>query len=263
MIFYFSGTGNSLEAAKSIANYNHERVISISKEMNSKDGSFEYILKSNEAIGFVFPVYAWAPPKMVLEFIEKLKFNNYNNNYIFSVATCGENIGNTMKVLDNYLNKKDMKLSSGFSLVMPNNYIIMGNVDSKEVENKKLKSAEETLKNINTIIKEKGVGIFQIQKGFLPGVLTSVINPLFNKHAMNTKKFNVNNKCTGCGVCERVCNSKTISVKEKPEWGDTCTQCLACIHLCPVKAIEYGKSTQNKGRYKNPNINISEMQIRV
>lgn len=263
MIFYFSGTGNSLEAAKSIANYNHERVISISKEMNSKDGSFEYILKSNEAIGFVFPVYAWAPPKMVLEFIEKLKFNNYNNNYIFSVATCGENIGNTMKVLDNYLNKKDMKLSSGFSLVMPNNYIIMGNVDSKEVENKKLKSAEETLKNINTIIKEKRVGIFQIQKGFLPGVLTSVINPLFNKHAMNTKKFNVNNKCTGCGVCERVCNSKTISFKEKPEWGDTCTQCLACIHLCPVKAIEYGKSTQNKGRYKNPNINISEMQIRV
>lgn len=263
MIFYFSGTGNSLEAAKSIANYNDERFTSISKEMNSKDGNFEYTLKDNEVIGFVFPVYAWAPPKMVLQFIEKLKFSNYNNNYIFSVATCGENIGNTMKVLDNCLNKKGVKLSSGFSLAMPNNYIIMGNVDSKEVESKKLQSAEEILKNINAIIKERRLGIFQIEKGILPGILTSVINPLFNKHAMNTKKFNVNNKCTGCGLCERVCNSKTIRVKEKPEWGDACTQCLACIHLCPVRAIEYGKNTQNKGRYKNPNINISEMQITI
>lgn len=263
MIFYFSGTGNSLEAAKTIANYNDERLISISKEINSKAGSFEYTLKNNETIGFVFPVYAWAPPRMVLQFIEKLRINNYNNNYIFSIATCGENIGNTMKVLDNCLNKKGMKLSSGFSLAMPNNYIIMGNVDSKEVESKKLQSAEEILKNINAIIKERRLGIFQIEKGILPGLLTSVINPLFNKHAMNTKKFNVNNKCTGCGLCERVCNSNTIRVKEKPEWGDACTQCLACIHLCPVRAIEYGKNTQNKGRYKNPNINISEMQITI
>lgn len=259
MIFYFSGTGNSLEAAKSIGNYNDERLISISKKMNSKDGIFEYTLKNNEIIGFVFPVYAWAPPKMVLEFIEKIKFNNYNNNYVFSVATCGANIGNTMKVLDNYLKKKGIELNSGFSLVMPSNYIIMGDIDSKEVETKKLKSAEETLKNINTIIKEKRVGIFQIEKGFLPGMITSIINHLFNKHPMNTKKFNVTDKCTGCGLCERVCNAKTIKVKEKPEWGDKCTQCLACINLCPVKAIEYGKNTQNKGRYKNPNINISEM----
>ncbi|KGK84207.1 MULTISPECIES: EFR1 family ferrodoxin [unclassified Clostridium] len=259
MIFYFSGTGNSLEAAKKIGSYNDELLISVSKEMNSKSGSFEYTLKDNEVIGFVFPVYAWAPPKMVLQFIEKLKINNYNNNYIFSVATCGENIGNTMKILDNCLNKKGMKLSSGFSLVMPNNYIIMGNIDSKEVESKKLQCADEVLRNISRIVKEKTVGIFQIEKGFLPGILTSVINPLFNKYAMNTKKFNVNNKCTRCGICEKVCNSKTIRVKEKPEWGDTCTQCLACIHLCPVKAIEYGKNTQNKGRYKNPNISISEM----
>lgn len=259
MIFYFSGTGNSLEAAKKIGSYNDELLISVSKEINSKIGSSEYTLKDNEVIGFVFPVYAWAPPKMVLQFIEKLKINNYNNNYIFSVATCGENIGNTMKILDNCLNKKGMKLSSGFSLVMPNNYIIMGNIDSKEVESKKLQCADEVLRNISRIVKEKTVGIFQIEKGFLPGILTSVINPLFNKYAMNTKKFNVNNKCTRCGICEKVCNSKTIRIKEKPEWGDTCTQCLACIHLCPVKAIEYGKNTQNKGRYKNPNISISEM----
>lgn len=260
MIFYFSGTGNSLQAAKSIADFNGEKLISIAKEMNSTRGRFEYTLQENEVIGFVFPVYAWAPPGMVLQFIEKLKFTNYKKNYIFSIATCGDNIGNTMKVLGNRLKKKGMDLNSGFSIRMPNNYIIMGDVDSKEVEKEKLLAAEETLKNINKVIKEKRTGVFEIEKGRFPGLLTAVINPLFDKNAKNTKKFYANEKCTGCGLCERVCNSRSIvKVKERPEWGEQCTLCLACIHLCPVKAIQYGKGTEKKGRYRNPNVNVSEM----
>ncbi len=258
MIFYFSGTGNSLQVAKDISDYHNEKLISISKEMNSAMEEIEYTLKDEEVIGFIFPIYAWAPPKMVLQFVEKLKLNNYKNNYIFSVATCGDNIGNTMKVLENSLKRKGMKLSSGFSLKMPNNYIIMGNIDSKKVQEEKLTSAEASLKNINEVVKERRVGVFQIKKGVLPGLLTTVINPLFNKNAMDTKKFNVNDKCIACGLCEKVCNSNTIKVKEKPEWGEACTQCLACIHYCPTKAIQYGKGTESKGRYVNPKVNINE-----
>lgn len=254
MIFYFTGTGNSLQAAKNIAWHNNEQLISIAREMNSFDGKFEYALREGEIIGFIFPVYAWAPPKMVLDFIEKLKFNNYKNNYIFSVATCGENIGNTMKVLDNLLKKNNMKLKSGFSLKMPNNYIIIGDIDSQKVQTEKLSAAEEDLRNINRIIKEKNEGVFIVNKGLFPGILTSVINPLFNKNAINTKKFRVSDKCNSCGLCQKVCNSNTIRVNKKPQWGDKCTQCLACIHICPVKAIQYGKTTEQKGRYINPNI---------
>ena len=55
----------------------------------------------------------------------------------------------------------------------------------------------------------------------------------------------------------------TIKVNGKPSWGEHCTQCLACINLCPVKAIQCGKGTQSKGRYKNPNINVNEMKINI
>lgn len=261
MIFYFSGTGNSLQVAKSIAEDNDDRLISIAAEMNKKDADFNYTLKDNEVIGFVYPVYAWAPPKMVIELIEKLKLNNYKDNYIFSVATCGANIGNTMKVLGDALRKKNLNLNSGFSIEMPNNYIIMGNVDSKEIEKKKLLAAEESLKNINKVIKERKKNIFQITKGAMPGLLTGVINPLFAKGAANTKKFYAKDNCTGCGICESVCNCKTIKVEGKPKWGKVCTQCLACIHLCPVGAIQYGKGTESKGRYKNPNITVEEMKV--
>lgn len=103
----FSGTGNSLYIAKNIAEHTGEKLISIANEMNKKYDCYEYTLNHDEVIGFVYPVYAWAPPKIVLQFIEKLKFSNYHGNYIFSVTTCGDNIGNTMNVMEDNLCKKD------------------------------------------------------------------------------------------------------------------------------------------------------------
>lgn len=259
MIFYFSGTGNSLQTAKSIAEYNGESLVSIADCMNSGDERYEYTLKDNEIIGFIYPIYAWAPPKMVLQFIKKLKFDNYKDNYVFSVATCGDNIGNAMKALEAGLKKKNMLLDSGFSIQMPNNYIVSFDVDSKALEQEKLSASEETLKKINKVISERKRDVFEVVKGFMPGILTGVVNPLFNMNAINTKKFYANANCTGCGICQKVCNCKNIKVDGKPRWGEKCSQCLACVHYCPVKAVQYGKGTENKGRYKNPNVRTDEM----
>ena len=262
MIFYFSGTGNSLYIAKSIAKQNNENLISIASTMQENKECYEYTLKDNELIGIIYPVYAWAPPKQVIEFMNKLKVMNYTNNYIFTVATCGANIGNTVKVIDKALKKKNLHLNSGFSVVMPNNYIIFGDVDTKEVENKKLSEAKQVIATINNTIKHRVDNVYQVEKGLLPSMMTSIVNPLFNKNALNTKSFHVNEKCNGCGLCEKVCNSRTIKVKEKPMWGNNCTQCLACIHLCPTNAIQHGKSTVKKGRYKHPKITVNDMIIK-
>jgi len=88
MVFYFSGTGNSLYVAKRIAKTNNEELVSIASLLTREKEIYEYQLKENEVIGFVYPIYAWSPPKQVLEFVEKLKLSNYKNNYIFSIATC-------------------------------------------------------------------------------------------------------------------------------------------------------------------------------
>jgi flavodoxin/NAD-dependent dihydropyrimidine dehydrogenase PreA subunit len=256
MIFYFTGTGNSLYVAKDIASSNGENLVSISSELNKTDEFCEYNLKENEIVGFVFPIHAWGPPKMVLNFIAKLKFNNYRNNYVFTAATCGGNIGNTMKVIDNRLKVKGIILNSGFSIKMPNNFILMGDVDSKEIEEEKLLSADKSLIKINNTIRNRETGVFTIEKGFLPWLLTGLINPLFNKNASDTRKFHVKDTCIKCGTCEKVCNCRNIKLSEKPQWGKHCSQCLACIHYCPVRAIQYGNATEKKGRYTNPNISV-------
>jgi len=264
MIFYFTGTGNSLQVAKNISNYHGEKIFSISSLMYKEEKTYEYILGDNEKIGFVFPIYAWGAPKIVLDFISKLKLNNFKDNYVFAVATCGENIGNAMKPFGNILNGRRIPLHSAFSVVMPNNYMIMGmNVDPIEKSDRKLLRIDETLENINKLIEREQRCIFKLRKGYFANILTPIVNPLFTKYSLNTKKFFAKDNCTSCGICEKVCNTKTIKVDGKPTWGDKCTQCLACINLCPVRAIEYGTGTFRRGRYKNPNISIDELGVNL
>jgi len=266
VIFYFSGTGNSLQAAKNISERQNDRLISVAQLINQKKDLYEFTLKENEAIGFVFPVYAWGPPMIVLQLVERLKFTNYRNNFVYAVATCGDNIGNTMKKLDAALKKKGLALDSGFSVRMPNNYIVMFDIDSEELQKEKLTASEESLRKINRVIADRQKGVFDVLKGFMPDILTYVVNPLFNKHAIDTTKFYATDKCTGCGICAKVCNCRNIKLEgvngrqqKKPVWEKECTQCLACIHFCPAHAAQYGKSTERKGRYTNPNVRVEDM----
>ncbi|SCJ94749.1 NADH-plastoquinone oxidoreductase subunit [uncultured Clostridium sp.] len=261
MKFYFSGTGNSLYVAKNIGD-SDEELISISKLMDKKYETYEFTLKENESIGFIYPIYAWGPPKMVIEFINKTKFLNFKDNYVYAVVTCGENIGNSMKVLDKSLINKGMKLNSGFSIVMPNNYVIFGDVDSDDIAKEVINKADNRIKEMNEVIRSRESDIFDVVKGHMPGLLTAIVNPLFAKQATSTKSFYANDNCNGCGICENVCNCNTIKVEGKPVWGKECTGCLACLHLCPTKAINYGKGTEKKGRYVNPLIKRSEMNLR-
>jgi NAD-dependent dihydropyrimidine dehydrogenase PreA subunit/flavodoxin len=262
MIFYFSGTGNSYQVAKQLAVSCDDRLISIADAVYGGAGNAEadshtvendyiYELKDGERIGFVFPVYAWGPPPVVGHFVSGLKLQNYKSNYTYAVTTCGDNIGRTMGFLEGHLKRKGMNLDSAYSVRMPNNYVIMFDVDSEEEVKAKFAEAEIRLKEIAETIKNRKKGEFKLHKGLFDSAL-SIINPMFSKHALDTKPFRVDDSCTGCGICQRICNTRTIKVDGRPSWGKECTQCLACLHICPVNAIQYGKGTVRKGRYMNP-----------
>lgn len=106
MIFYFSGTGNSYYVASKIASRSGEGLAPIARLMKNAADGFEYTLRDGEIIGFVYPIYAWAPPKVVLDFISKLKLLNYKGHYIFSTATCGDDTGSSLKILRKSLQKR-------------------------------------------------------------------------------------------------------------------------------------------------------------
>lgn len=249
MIFYYSATGNSFWAAKEIADMQNDKLISITDEL--KNGKLlKYAIKENESLGFVFPVHAWNPPYTVLHFIEKMSISGYKNQYTYAVATCGDSSGNTMEVLKKALSKNGISLKSQWEIRMPDNYLPLFDVDSPEKEELKLNKATKKIAHINTAIRNC-VSEQRLCKGQLSSVKTSLTGFLFHKFGMRTSPFYVTSDCISCGLCEKICLSGAITMKNgKPVWiNKTCDQCGACINRCPKKAIQYGKKTISKGRY--------------
>lgn len=253
MIFYFTGTGNSLYVAQNIAEQQQEEVISIADCIKQKH--FEFALKKGEKIGFSFPIYFWGMPTIVEDFIDQMKFtHDEDDHYVYAVLNCGGSIGNTDHIFKKKLLKKGIKLNALFSVFMPDNYMLL--MDLLTPEEKipvLLANTEKRLVKINEAIAISGTGNLKLHKKGLPK-LQSAIAHFYYKHDRSTKPFHATDACTSCGLCAEICPSEAISLQNgKPIWQGKCTQCLGCLHRCPAKAVQYGKKTALKGRYLNPN----------
>ena len=72
----------------------------------------------------------------------------------------------------------------------------------------------------------------------------------------------VTEKCTGCGICEKVCPAASIKlVNGKAVYvPGNCQTCLACAHACPQKAIQLTIPEVNPdARYRNEHISLQEI----
>ena len=254
MIFYFSGTGNSRWVANALGIALGEPVVSIAEELKTGKKEFVCPLREDEKVLCVYPVHSWGPAVPGSRFVCGLKLTGYDKQPVYSISTCGDECGYTDDIMRKVMKKKGLILTDSYSVIMPNNYILLPgfDVDSKEVEQEKLKDAPSAVDTIVAAIREgKNVNLYK--KGSLPGLKSYWIYPLFTNFAIGKNSFRVTDDCISCGLCERVCPTGTITLTGgRPVWSDTCVQCVACIHRCPVRAIEYGKITLKKGRYHHP-----------
>lgn len=85
MVFYFTGTGNSLYAAKQL----EEHPISIPQVIGKENLAF-----AADAIGVVAPVYGHEVPPMVKEFLKKAAFQT---EYFYLILTYGNRHGAAVK----------------------------------------------------------------------------------------------------------------------------------------------------------------------
>lgn len=241
MIYYFSGTGNSKWIAEQIAKQTGDQTRSIPEL--TKDGPTAVFAGAGARIGLVFPIYAWGAPLLVERFCRSIQVPN--DAYAFVACTCGDDAGMAIQRL-----KRFFPYQSAWSFSMPNNYILGFDVDSPELEQKKIYAARERLRYVSESILA-GKTEFDVHAGSGARLKTAFIRPMFNTFARRTKPFYATNDCNGCGLCERGCPTKTIALEQgKPVWvRKNCAQCMSCINRCPKQAIQYGAGTNGRGRY--------------
>ncbi|NMB58820.1 MAG: 4Fe-4S binding protein, partial [Chloroflexi bacterium] len=74
------------------------------------------------------------------------------------------------------------------------------------------------------------------------------------------KAFTVDDSCTGCGTCEKICPVDDIQlVNGRPIWQHHCEQCFACLQWCPSQAIQFRNNTAGQKRYHHPRVSLHDM----
>ena len=250
VIYYFSGSGNSYKIAKDMASkIENTKLIKISLNYMDIASKNKY-----KRIGIVFPVYYFALPKIIEEFVKKLEIPT--DSYVFAVATCGGQVGFSLKQLENLLREKGTTLSAGFSVVMPDNYQILFSPLSIEKQEKLFIAVEKSLADI--IEKVNKSEVIEIKTSSFDKIATKFMKQIF-KPKNKDKKFWVDNKCIECGICAKVCPVNNIEMNNKPKWLHNCEHCLACMQWCPKHSIQYRKSTIKRGRYHHPDVTVKDM----
>ncbi|MEG2628649.1 MAG: EFR1 family ferrodoxin [Raoultibacter sp.] len=255
MIFYFTGTGNSLESAQIIAQLTNDTLTDLGAA--TKAGTFDFIVEQGDALGFVFPVYAWSTPGIVDNFIAKMNLitpagDAFVPGYCFVVVSCGAWIGNTARYFGKLLHQaQNITLDASFSVKSVDNCVYLADPPQGEKQAFLLEDARRLAREAATSIAAQEHVHREVRHPL--GIVFSLVTCRPNKQR-STENFFTTEACIGCGDCARLCPTNTIVIREgRPRWSEgNCTQCLACLNRCRTHAIQYGKKTEARGRYINP-----------
>ncbi len=239
-IYWFSGTGNSLLAAKMIKGVFEEEGLEV--ELHQMMLTDPKKVKGKSLLGLAFPVAEQGTYPFVWDFIKALPRSK--GRKVFMVDTMmmfsGGIVGPVKKILD----AKGYKTVGAKELKMPNNLypkkIDPGKNDQTVV--KAMKEAEEFAHAVlDGSAKWGRIPVLSDGMGYFSQA-DWTWNLLGKHYKMEIKK----KECIKCGICEKLCPTGNIKVKKYPVMGDKCKYCMRCYSYCPRGVFH----KEGKGRYK-------------
>lgn len=249
MIFYFTGTGNSLYAAKQIGG----ELISIPQVIHRKEQSWRA-----EEIGIVCPVYGHEMPAMVKGFLKKAEFQT---EYFFLILTYGNIHGGAAELAQQELKRCGKRADYINTLKMIDNFLPSFDME-EQIASEHGKYIEKHLSRICSDIKER---IHWTQPATEEDRLWHQKYLEYQKSVPTEQWkhiYQVTEECIGCGICTRVCPAGCIELKKQRAVHimKNCQMCMACIHHCPENAIRLTIPEKNPAaRYHNEHVRLTEI----
>lgn len=255
IIHYFTGTGNSLEIARTLAQSIPGAQLR-SLAASYREGALDI---EADCVGFVFPVHFFGIPPVLRHLLESASWGSVKHT--FAIANSGGMPGAALYQAAQLIRQGGGKLDAGYLVLMPDNYLPMFQAPTAVFQQKCFDAWERRLPEIAAEIRQrKAVGI-EKSKMRVDRFIAPFTYPTVYKFKEMDREFWLTEACNGCSVCAKSCSYGNIEMSGgKPEWQHRCEMCLRCIHICPQKAIQYKKSTLKKGRYIHPNVKISDLE---
>jgi ferredoxin len=282
-IYYFTGTGNSLAVARDLAGKLGGDLIPIPAVMDRST-----IITDASWLGIVFPVYHGGLPIIIWDFVRQLV--GLERKYLFAICTYGDEPGLAMEYLAKEIKMRGGKLSAGFAVHMPYNYVTpsskgLSGFTLREIPIEKQQaqysSWQQRPESIAGFIHTGQSGVFETSSETLNRLIDRMhlkdwlgkkvwlkiagytapnrLSFLESRRLMDCA-FSADEKCSGCSICSRLCPVDNIElVDERPVWLHRCEQCFACLQWCPKEAIQFGSNTSHGKRYHHPDVKISDM----
>lgn len=268
VIYYFSGTGNSMRAAVRIGEALHDtELISMRcdpREVSSADA---------DVIGFVFPVYHWTLCEPIDKFIRGLEVNS--KAYIFAISTPSFINGFAFEALDKLLREKGARLNYAKRLFCVANLAIV--YPPFPWPSLRVPRTERSLTRLSAGIVQRKTNRYAHA-----GLLTKLIYPKMMPKYRDVQNdvdrgFFIKDSCVSCGLCAKVCPKNNIQLAGGvPTFTHNCCSCMACVSYCPKKAIGYAlpkdvlamidtpftrrmKLPDKRLRYRNPHITAADL----
>ena len=247
MVFYFTGTGNSLYIAKQLS----ERPVSIPQALKREPLDF-----TAERIGIVAPVYGHEMPQMVKDFLKKATFHT---DYFYILLTYGNRHGGAAELAKQVCDECGVKVNYINVIQMVDNWLPSFDMNEQKAIDKHI---PQQLAPILADLNAKKHAISPVtdadraaHQQFLAGISRMPADAW--QHLLK-----ISDACIGCGICEKVCPSGSIRVEDgrAVHHAGNCQTCLACVHACPQKAIGLAVPEKNpNARYRNEYISLQEI----
>ncbi|MDO4920382.1 MAG: EFR1 family ferrodoxin [Phascolarctobacterium sp.] len=250
VIFYFSGTGNSLDAARQAAAVLPQCRL----EQMAAYLAHPYEVR-DDIVGVVCPVYCFGLPPLVQNFLRALRAKP---QYCFGLVTMGGNSGRALKNLQELLAQKNIELAYANSVAMPDNFFMARRAQYNEM----LIAADKALTDIVTDIHKRRRDTAKCRENYVGKYLTTPVGWWFMRSVLHVGQPRLRpNRCVGCGLCARLCPVGNIKMeKQRPVFADKCAYCFACRHWCPKHAIQMGGLKAKADiSYTNPNIKAEDL----
>jgi ferredoxin/flavodoxin len=249
-IYYFSGTGNSLHVARELQKRMPEAKLTPIVRLLRQDT----IKTSADTIGFVFPCFCLTIPIPLYDFLERADLTSAR--YMFALCTRGGSQSEAFEYMNEILRKQNKQLNAQLNVNMPWNHMT-GKENLPATTN-----SEEMINHLESVMQAKLDGFarsiaareayvepdtdvnLELSFGLKVFDLLVPKSLSYKSHAymyQRLVRFYSDSKCTGCGICEKVCPNERIAlVDKKPVWRQDvrCYACFACINFCPPQAIQ-------------------------